>query len=101
MPAPVPWIHAFVDLPEPLLKAGLGFWTAATGWPSGRSWLDHPEFHSIEPPDGDAYLYLQQMTAHRVSTSIWSGLRASRWTMSGHGTPISERWPGNGTAGGK
>jgi Glyoxalase-like domain len=59
MPAPVPWIHAFVDVPEPLLGAALEFWTAVTGWPSGRPWPDHPEFHSIEPPDGDAYLHVQ------------------------------------------
>jgi hypothetical protein len=61
VPAPVPWIHAFVDLPEPLVAAGLGFWTAVTGWPSGRPWPDHPEFHSIEPPDGDAYLHVQRI----------------------------------------
>jgi hypothetical protein len=61
MPAPVPWIHAFVDLPEPLLSAGLGFWTAVTGWPPGQPWSDHPEFHSIEPPDGDAYLHVQRI----------------------------------------
>ncbi len=61
MPAPVAWIHAWVDLPERLLATGLGFWTAATGWPSGRPWPDHPEFHSIEPPDGDAYLHVQRI----------------------------------------
>jgi hypothetical protein len=61
MPTPVPWIHAFVDLPEPLLADGLGFWTAVTGWPAERPWPDHPEFRSIEPPDGDAYLHIQQI----------------------------------------
>ena len=61
VPAPVPWIHAFVDLPEPLLATGLDFWTAVTGWPPGQPWPDHPEFHSIEPPDGDAYVHVQRI----------------------------------------
>jgi hypothetical protein len=61
MPAPVPWIHAFVDLPAPLVAAGLDFWTAVTGWPPGRPWPDHPEFHSIEPPGGDPYLHVQRI----------------------------------------
>lgn len=61
MPAPVPWIHAFIDLPEPLLGAGLDFWTATTGWSAGRTWPNHPEFASIEPPDGDAYLHVQRL----------------------------------------
>jgi Glyoxalase-like domain len=57
----VPWIHAWVDLPEPLLAAGLSFWTAATGWPSRGPWPNHPEFHSIEPADGGAYLHVQRI----------------------------------------
>jgi hypothetical protein len=61
MTTPVSWIHAFVDLPEPLLAAGLRFWAAASGWPVGRPWRDHPEFHSLEPPDGDAYLHVQRI----------------------------------------
>lgn len=61
MPAPVPWIHAFVDLPGPLRAAGLGFWAAVTGWRSGRPWRAHPEFRSVEPPDGCAYLHVQRI----------------------------------------
>lgn len=61
MPAPVPWIHAFVDLPAPMLAAGLRFWAAVTGWPPAQPWRGHPEFHSVVPPDGDAYLHVQRI----------------------------------------
>lgn len=61
MATPVPWIHAFVDLPAPLVSTGLSFWAAVTGWPPGRPWWGHPEFHSFEPPNGDAYLHVQRV----------------------------------------
>ncbi len=61
MPAPVPWIHAWVDLPEPLVAPGLDFWAAVTGWPARRQWPDHPHFHSFVPPDGDAHLHVQRV----------------------------------------
>lgn len=58
---PAPWIHAFIDLPEPLLGAGLDFWAAVTGWPAAQAWPDRPEFASLAPPDGDAYLHGQRI----------------------------------------
>lgn len=58
---PVSWIHVFIEVPEPWLGAGLDFWVTVTGWPPEQPWSGHPEFQSLEPPDGDAYLHVQQI----------------------------------------
>lgn len=53
------WLHVVLDVaaPEPTAT----FWSAALGWPLGEPWPDHPERRSFTPPDGDAYLHLQQV----------------------------------------
>jgi hypothetical protein len=55
------WLHAVVDVPEPLHKVSEAFWSAALGWAAGRPWDGHPELRSLEPPDGDAYVHLQRI----------------------------------------
>jgi Glyoxalase-like domain len=53
------WMHAFMDVPHESFDRMCEFWSAATGWPTGAPWDDHPEFRSLSPPDGDPYLHLQ------------------------------------------
>ena len=60
------WLHVVLDVPR--IEPTAGFWAAALGWPLGRPWPAHPELRSFVPPDGDAYVHLQQVgsspTAH-------------------------------------
>lgn len=57
----MPWLHAVVDVPEGLLPSSARFWSAALGWPAGEPWPGHPELRSFEPPQGRAYVHLQQI----------------------------------------
>jgi hypothetical protein len=59
MTVPVPWVHAFVDVPAGLVPAARAFWSAVTGWPVGAPWPGHPEFASLVPPRGSPYLHVQ------------------------------------------
>lgn len=61
MPVPVPWMHAFVDVPAQHVGAARQFWQAATGWPLGDPWETHPEFRSFQPPGSTRYLHLQSI----------------------------------------
>lgn len=56
---PVPWVHAFVDVPAGRAGAARAFWSAVTGWPVGPPWTGHPEFTSLEAPQGTAHLHVQ------------------------------------------
>ena len=53
------WLHVVLDVaaPEPTTT----FWSAALGWPLGEPSPDHPGLRSFAPPDGDAYVHLQQV----------------------------------------
>jgi predicted enzyme related to lactoylglutathione lyase len=55
----VRWVHAFVDVPASQAEAARAFWSAVPGWRVGEPWAGHPEFTSLEPPDGTAYLHVQ------------------------------------------
>lgn len=55
------WLHAVIDVPQPLHEVSAGFWSAVLGWPAGSPWRGHPELRSFEPPDGDAYVHLQRI----------------------------------------
>lgn len=55
------WLHAVIDVPSVHHAAAADFWKAALGWPLGSPWDGHPELRSFEPPDGTAYLHLQQI----------------------------------------
>lgn len=57
----MPWLHAVIDLPRDLHEGGGRFWSAALGWPTGATWTGHPELRSLEPPDGDPYVHLQEI----------------------------------------
>ena len=61
MPQPIPWMHAFLDVPAELGGASRTFWSAATAWPVGEPWPEHPEFISLTPPDGAPYLHVQMI----------------------------------------
>src|SRR4051794_7730237 len=56
---PVPWVHAFVDVPADRADVAREFWSAVTGWPPGEPWPGHPEFVSLVPPSGAPYLHVQ------------------------------------------
>jgi hypothetical protein len=58
---PVPWVHAFVDVPSDRVDAARAFWSAVTGWLPGEPWPGHPEFVSLVPPSGARYLHVQQI----------------------------------------
>jgi predicted enzyme related to lactoylglutathione lyase len=57
----VPWVHAFIDVPAQQLADATAFWGAVTGWPTGAPWPNHPEFVSLQPPDGGTYVHLQRI----------------------------------------
>jgi hypothetical protein len=59
MPGPVPWMHAFVDVPAERVEAAWTFWSAVTGYSRGQVWAGHPEFRSLVPPTGTPYLHVQ------------------------------------------
>ncbi|MGY1633726.1 VOC family protein [Geodermatophilus sp. SYSU D01186] len=58
---PVPWVHAFVDVPAGSVDAARAFWSAVTGWPPGEPWSGHPEFVSLDPPSGARHLHVQRI----------------------------------------
>jgi hypothetical protein len=59
----VSWLHAVIDVPGDRYAAASAFWAGATGWAVGGPWAGHPELRSLEPPQGRAYLHLQQVDA--------------------------------------
>jgi Glyoxalase-like domain len=61
MPDPVRWMHAFVDVPAEQVERARAFWSAVTAWPASGEWEGHPEFTSLVPPSGAAYLHVQSI----------------------------------------
>ena len=57
----MPWLHAVIDVPADQHAAASGFWSEVLGWPAGPAWRGHPELRSFEPPDGTAYVHLQEI----------------------------------------
>ena len=55
------WLHTVIDVPPDVHAVTADFWSRALGWPAGSPWTEHPELRSFEPPDGDAYVHLQQI----------------------------------------
>lgn len=53
------FVHVIIDVPTEGAATATAFWSQALGWPAGEPWADHPEFRSLEPPDGDAYVHVQ------------------------------------------
>ncbi|MEJ3651755.1 VOC family protein [Actinomycetes bacterium KLBMP 9759] len=57
----MPWLHAVLDVPAAEWSSAARFWSDALGWPAGGPWRGHPELRSFEPPQGRAYVHLQQI----------------------------------------
>jgi hypothetical protein len=57
----MPWAHVFVDVPSELAATTESFWSAATGWPVGTPWTNHPEFASMLPPEASPYVHVQRI----------------------------------------
>ena len=55
------WAQAFIDVPEDAVDATTTFWSAVTGYPRTPASDRHPEFLSLTPTSGAAYLYLQRI----------------------------------------
>jgi predicted enzyme related to lactoylglutathione lyase len=55
------WMHVFVDVPSQKAEAARTFWSQAIGWAVGSTWDSHPEFTSLEPPEGDSYVHVQEV----------------------------------------
>ena len=55
------WVHAVVDVPADLRGRAGEFWGAVLGWPAGDAWPGHPELRSFVPPEGTAYVHLQEI----------------------------------------
>ena len=55
------WLHVFVDVPAESAQTARDFWSAATGWAVGEPWQGRPEFTSLEPADGAAYVHVQEI----------------------------------------
>jgi len=60
-PTAVVYLHAVVDAPTRLAGTTSDFWAGALGWPAGDPWPGHPELRSLQPPQGRAYVHLQQI----------------------------------------
>ena len=56
--SPVPWMHAFIDVPSEQAPVARAFWSAVTGWPSEK-WSGHPEFVTLRPATSTRYLHVQ------------------------------------------
>ncbi|MDF1602186.1 VOC family protein [Nocardioides sp. YIM 152315] len=54
-------LHAVIDLPADRHANAARFWAAVTGWPIGAARPGRPELRSLEPPEGTAYLHLQEI----------------------------------------
>lgn len=58
---PIPWMHAFVDVPGEYVAAASAFWSAVLGWPAGDPWPGSPEFVSLVPTEGAPYVHVQRI----------------------------------------
>lgn len=52
-------VHVIIDVPPASAEASTAFWSTALGWPAGDPWPDDPEFRSLVPPAGAAYVHVQ------------------------------------------
>ena len=60
MSRPLPWLHAFLDVPAEHAETAARFWAAASGAEIGAPWPGHPEFRSLDPATGSRYLHVQR-----------------------------------------
>ncbi len=64
------WAHATIDLPASMVEPAGAFWAAVLGWRLGDPWPQHPEFRSIEPPEGDGYVVVQTIAEGRPRVHV-------------------------------
>lgn len=55
------WLHAVIDVAPHQHASTAEFWERALGWRVGAPWSGHPELRSFEPPQGTAYVHLQEI----------------------------------------
>ncbi|MBA2559755.1 MAG: VOC family protein [Propionibacteriales bacterium] len=53
------WIHTIIDVPSDLAQPTREFWSEVIGAQVGEPWPNHPEFTSLEPAVGDAFVHVQ------------------------------------------
>lgn len=83
---PVPWMHAFVDVPGDRVGTALSFWAAVTGWDPSPPWPGHSEFTSLTPRDGAPYLHVQTVDAPaRVHLDVAGDLDGEPGRLAGLG----------------
>ncbi|OMH34108.1 VOC family protein [Tersicoccus sp. Bi-70] len=64
------WLHTVIDVPADRLDAASAFWAAALGCPLGDPWAGHPEFRSLLPLTGDAYVHVQRVGSARPGVHL-------------------------------
>jgi predicted enzyme related to lactoylglutathione lyase len=91
----VPWVHVFVDVPTDRVTDTTVFWSGVTGWPTGSPWPEHPEFVSLQPPDGDPYVHVQRIGGSpRVHVDLLAGdIDAEAARLEGLGARRHRRHP--------
>ena len=55
------WVHAVIDVPREQHASAARFWSNVLGWRLGAPWTGQPELRSFEPPEGTAYVHLQEI----------------------------------------
>ncbi|MFL6166585.1 MAG: VOC family protein, partial [Ornithinibacter sp.] len=100
------WLHTVIDVPTELYASTAEFWQQALGWPLGDQWPGHPELRSFEPPDGAAYVHLQQVVGPpRVHVDVeCADPKASIQAALDRGAEVTgrfERWVSLRSPGGK
>jgi catechol 2,3-dioxygenase-like lactoylglutathione lyase family enzyme len=53
------WVDCILDVPAGAAQEATRFWEDVLGWRVGDPWPKHPEFRSLEPPDGDSFVHVQ------------------------------------------
>jgi catechol 2,3-dioxygenase-like lactoylglutathione lyase family enzyme len=53
------WVDCILDVPAAAAQEASQFWADVLGWRVGDPWPKHPEFRSLEPPDGDSFVHVQ------------------------------------------
>jgi hypothetical protein len=90
------WVHVFVDVPPATAEATRTFWSRALCWPPGHRWEGHPEFTSLVPPAGDAFVHVQEVDDQpRVHVDVVvDDLDVARNEVADLGAEIGTRTPG-------
>ena len=55
------WVSAFLDFPPEAYDDGVAFWCGVTGYEVSTPSGDHGEYASLDPPTGDAHVWMQRL----------------------------------------